>query len=159
MLSSFEKPNSDHVFAVLMAGTKPTRRHGVRRGGFGGVVEQGRVLTGRPWNTGEPSLNQGPQPEPGWHRPTTSRIEEAGDGLPSEQSPHRHPCIATARSQTKRHAEESGSLSAPIVPIERRRTDNGQESVSREGKIPPVAGGRLYAGPSAWRHALNPPRK
>ena len=162
MLLSPEKPNSDNVLAFLMAGAKPTRRHRVRREGFGGVVEQGRVSTGRPWNTREPSLNQGPKPEPGWHRPTTSRAVEAGDGRHCDQSPHRHPCIAAARPQPKRRAEESGSLSAPIVPMERWRTRNGEEPVSREGKIPLRfcgTGGRLYAGTRAWRHALNPPRK
>ena len=138
MLLSPEKPNSDNVLAFLMAGAKPTRRHRVRRGGFGGVVEQGRVSTGRPWNTREPSLNQGPKPEKGWHRPTTSRAAEAGDGRRCDQSPHHQPCIAAARPQPKRRAEESGSLSAPIVPMERRRTGNGRNRSVGKGKFRPA---------------------
>jgi hypothetical protein len=161
LLSSENTYYPEIVFVVSLTGTMLLRRHRVRRSGIGGVEEQGRASIGRPWNTGEPSLNQGNMPEPGWHRPTTSRAAEAGDGHRCDQREHRQPCIAAARGQLKRWAEESGSLSAPIVPIERWRTCNGEEPVSREGKIPPTqcgSGGRLYAGSSAWRHAFNPPR-
>ena len=158
-LSSENAYNPRYVLVVSETGTMPLRRYRVRRGGVGGVEEQGKAVTGRPWNTGEPSLNQGTTPEPGWHRPTTSSAAKAGDGLCCESKTHRQPCIVTSRGQPERRAEESGSLSAPTVPIERRRTCHGEEPVSREGKIPPEAGGRLNTGISAWRHVLNPPRK
>jgi hypothetical protein len=161
LLSSENVFDPEFVLVVSGTGTKSVRRHRVRRTEVGGVEEQGRTSNGRPWNTGEPSLSQGTTPETGWHRSTTSRAGKAGDGLPCDQSEHRQPCIAVARSQTKRWAEESGSLSAPIVPIERWRTCYREEPVSREGKIPTTqcgTGGRLNAGTSAWRHAFNPLR-
>ena len=46
----------------------------------------------------------------------------------------------------------SGSLSAPIVLIESRRTEKRQEPGSRKG-------GRPRVGTDARKHALNPPRK
>lgn len=159
LLSSENQVCPGYALVVENTGTMPLRRQRVRREGAGGVAEQGRASIGRPWNTGEPSPTQDTYPEPGCHRATTSSDAAGGDARRRDRRAHRHPGIAAARPKTKRRIEESGSLSAPIVPFESWRTREGEEPGSREGKIPQVAGGRLYAEPSAWRHALNPPRK
>ena len=159
LLSSENQVCPGTALVVENTGAMPLRRHRVRRGGSGGVAEQGRASIGRPWNTGEPSPTQDTYPESGCHRATTSSDAAGGDARRRDRRAHRHPGIATARPKTKQCAEASGSLSAPIVPFESWRTRDGEEPVSREGKIPQVAGGHLYAATRAWRHALNPPRQ
>src|ERR1700722_5066586 len=103
MLLSSENAYSSRIVPIVsLVGTMPPRRHRVRCGGVGGVVEQGNASTGKPWNTGEPSLSQGNKPEKGWHRPTTSRAAKAGDGRCCCRKLHRLPCIATSRAEPKR---------------------------------------------------------
>ena len=54
--------------------------------------------------------------------------------------------------EPSRRGRKSGSLSAPIVPIESRRTEKRQEPGSREG-------GRPRVGTDEGIHTFNPPRK
>jgi hypothetical protein len=155
MLSSHEiRQHLRHASGFKAFGAKAAHRHRVRSAEADGVQEHGEASPGLTWNTGDPSLlgettSSRAQVDTGL--PTT-KGRSAGDGAAVRKAEHRPHPIPTARRQTKRMDEESGSLSSRIVAQESWRTGDGLEPVSSKGGCP-------ERRTSAWNHAHNPLRK
>jgi hypothetical protein len=114
------------VPGVEAPGTKPAHRHRVRCSGADGVQEQGEAATGLTWNTGYPYDNEKPcRKQVTTGLPMTSAPSEDDVAEPITSKVHRPFSISSARRQTKRRDEVSGSLSSRIVafePSEARQT-------------------------------------
>lgn len=155
MLSSHEIEHSlRHASGVKASGAKSAHPYRVRCVEADGVQEHGEASSGLTWNTGDPSLEgetTSSRAQVATGLPTT-KGRGAGDGAAVTKTKHRHHPISSARRQTKRLDEESGSLSSRIVAQESWRTGDGLEPVSSKGGCP-------ERRTSAWNHALNPLRK
>ncbi len=102
---------------------------------------------------GRPAILQRPNPGIGRHRASTSSTSSSLTATDEVKYENKVVNSGT-RGEVKlsRRGRKCGSLSAPIVPIESRRTAKRQEPGSREG-------GRPKVGTDAGIHTLNPPRK
>ena len=143
---------SPMAFVVASTGAKPTDRESeIWRRGRGRRAGQ---TTGREtMKHGRSAILQGINPGIGRYRETTppsSCSQTATNELKYEKkavSPG-----TRGEVEPSRRGRNRGSLSAPIVLIENRRTGKRQEPGSREG-------GRPRVGTDAGIHTLHPPRK
>jgi len=100
---------------------------------------------------GRPAILRRPNTGLGQNRKTMPRIALSRTTL-DVMKPKRVVTSGTrGEVEPSRRGRKGGSLSAPIVPMESRRTEKRRELGSREG-------GRPRAGPEAGKHTLGPLR-